>query len=259
MTTTTAPTHTNRLRQMEREPPARSNVAALNVGDTERWLSLAGGGLLALYGLSRGSLGGLGLAALGGALLYRGVTGHCGVYEALGINTAERHGARTSIPAGHGVKVEESVTILRPPEELYRFWRNFENLPRFMQHLESVRCTGDGRSHWVAKGPMGCRVEWDAEVITERENELIGWRSLEGSKVDTAGSVHFQRAAGGRGTEVKVVLKYDPPAGKLGAAVAWVLGEAPGQQVREDLRRFKQLVETGTVPTIEGQPRGRCS
>jgi uncharacterized membrane protein len=236
---------------------AKSNLNQINVGDVERWASLLGGGALALYGLSRGSLGGLALALLGGSLVYRGASGHCSMYGALGISTAERHGPRTSIPAGHGVKVEKRITVQRSPEDLYRFWRNFENLPRVMRHLESVRTNGPNRSHWVARGPLGTRLDWDAEVITDRPNELIGWRSLEGSEVDTAGSVHFVPLPGGRGTEVRVVLKYDPPAGKAGAAVARLFGEDAEQQIEEDLRRFKQSLESGTVPARQGQPLGR--
>jgi uncharacterized membrane protein len=126
-----------------------------------------------------------------------------------------------------------------------------------MQHLEGVRAEGS-RSHWVACGPLGHRVEWDAEIITDSVNELIGWRSLPGSEVDTAGSVHFRELPEGRGTEVRVSLKYDPPAGKLGAAVARLFGASPQSQVREDLRRFKQFMETGEIPTTAGQPRGTC-
>jgi uncharacterized membrane protein len=236
---------------------SRQAGCAINVGDTERWLSLLGGGALALYGLSRGSLGGLALAALGGGLIYRGASGHCPAYDSLGMNTAERHSPQASVHAGHGVKVEETVTIRKPSEELYRFWRNLGNLPRVMGHLESVTPAGGKRSHWVAKGPLGAKVEWDAEIITERPNELLGWRSLEGSEVDTAGSVHFRQLPGDRGTEVRVVLKYDPPAGKAGAAIARLLGEAPEQQVRDDLRRFKQVMEGGADPAAGGQPRGR--
>src|SRR5207244_87837 len=140
----------------------------------------------------------------------------------------------------------------------YRFWRNFENLPRFMNHLESVKTQGDRRSHWVAKGPLGMPAEWDAEIITERANELIGWRSLPGSEVDTTGSVHFLPAPGGRGTEVKVVMKYDPPAGKVGAAIAGMLMHAPGSEIKEDLRRFEAIMEGGECPSTEGQPRGTC-
>src|SRR5262249_62383394 len=125
--------------------------------------------------------------------------GHCLCYQNLGVSTARKRSDHVSIPAQHGIKVEESITILKSPEELYRCWRDLENLPCFMQHLESVRPMGGNQSHWVAKGPMGSHVEWDAEVLTERENEVIGWRSLEGSAVDTAGSVHFTRAPGNRG------------------------------------------------------------
>jgi uncharacterized membrane protein len=223
----------------------------------ECWASLVGGGVLGLLGLSRRGPGGLALAAVGGSLVYRGLSGHCSLYQALGVNTAEERGPATSVPAGRGIKFEESITIHKPAPELYRFWRNFENLARFLDHLESVRVEGN-RSHWVACGPLGSRFAWDAEVITERENELIGWRSLPGSEVDTAGSVHFRTLPGDRGTEVRVSLKYDPPAGRAGAAIAVLFGRSPQSQVREDLRRLKQYLETGEVPTTAGQPRGTC-
>ena len=129
--------------------------------------------------------------------------------------------------------------------EVYRFWRNFENLPRFMDHLESVAVIDEDRSHWVAKAPAGTKVEWDAVIHNEIEDELIAWRSLPGSEVNNAGSVHFEPTADGRGTEVRVILSYDPPAGKVGAAVAKLLGEEPSQQVEEDLRRFKQVMDAG--------------
>jgi uncharacterized membrane protein len=231
-------------------------TSAVNVGDTERWLSVLGGGALALWGLTRGSLGGWAAAALGGTLAYRGVTGHCPMYAALDIRTSAR-GPATTIPAHHGVKVDVVMTIRRSPQELFAFWRNFENLPRFMHHLQAVKGQGQ-RSHWVARAPLGMKVEWDAEVYNERPNELIAWRSLEGADVDNTGSVHFTRAPGDHGTEVRVVLKYDPPAGKLGAVVARLFGEAPEQQIREDLRRFKQLMEAGEVPTVEGQTSCRA-
>ena len=229
----------------------------VNVGEVERWASAIGGGALALYGLTRGSLGGVALALAGGTLIYRGVTGHCNVYEAAGINTADGRKRNVSVPANRGIKVEKAVTINRSPEELYRFWSNFENLPRFMSHLESVRDTGQGRSHWVAKAPAGTTVEWDAEVFNIKANELIAWRSLEGADVDSAGSVRFERAPGGRGTEVRVSLKYDPPGGALGAVFARLFGEEPAQQIEEDLRHFKQAMEAGEAPTTKGQPSGR--
>lgn len=229
-----------------------------NVGDSERLLSLLGGGALGVYGLSRGSLGGLGLAALGGALIYRGMTGHCNLYGALGLSTSGPHGPATSVPAGHGVKVEESVTINRPVEDVYRFWRNFENLSRFMHYLDSVKDLGNGRSHWVARAPLGMSIEWDAEVINDKPNDMIAWRSLEGSEVETAGSVHFRNLSFGRGTEARVSLKYNPPAGKAGAAVAKLFGRSPQAEIREDLRNLKRILETGERPDITGQPMGRC-
>jgi uncharacterized membrane protein len=242
---------------------AGTKETSVNVGNVERWASAVGGGALALYGLTRGTLGGVALALAGGALIYRGASGHCNVYEAMSVSSAEEgtswRSPVVSVKGGSGVKVEKTMTINRSPEELYRFWRNFENLPRIMSHLESVRVTGEGKSHWVAKAPAGTTVEWDAEVYNEKENELIAWRSLEGADVDNAGSVRFQAAPGGRGTEVRVVVKYDPPAGKLGAAIAKLFGEEPEQQIREDLRRFKQFMETGEMATTEGQSSGRSA
>ncbi|MDQ3803520.1 MAG: SRPBCC family protein [Acidobacteriota bacterium] len=237
--------------------------SGVNVGRAERWVSAVGGGALALYGVTRGSLGGVALALLGAALVQRGYSGHCNLYEAVGYSSAGdtslRNSENVSVPAERGIKLEHSVTINRPPEELYSFWRNFENLPRFMNHLEAVHMTGENRSHWVAKAPAGTRVEWDAEVYNEKANELIAWRTLEGADVASAGSVRFEPAAGGRGTTVRVVLKYDPPGGALGAAVARLFGENPEQQISEDLRRFKQLMEAGEASTTEGQPSERTA
>lgn len=236
-----------------------------NVGEIERWASAIGGGALAVYGVSRllsgGSLSGAVLALVGGSLIYRGATGHCNVYEAAGINTAESGATNpvVSVSAERGIKVEKSITIDKSPEELYSFWRRFENLPRFMNHLESVTTMGEGRSHWVAKAPAGSTVEWDAEVYNEKENELIAWRSLDGADVDNAGSVRFEPAVGGRGTTVRVTLRYDPPGGALGAAVARLFGENPEQQIDEDLRRFKQVMEIGEVVSTEGQSSGRAA
>ncbi|MDP9469594.1 MAG: SRPBCC family protein [Chloroflexota bacterium] len=152
--------------------------------------------------------------------------------------------------------VEKAITVNRPPEEVYGLWRDFENLPRFMLHLESVQVMGDGRSHWKAKAPAGRTVEWDAEIVDDRPNELITWRSLEGADVRNTGSVRFNPAPGGRGTEVRVKLQYDPPAGKLGASVAKLFGEEPNLQLREDLFRFKQVLETGEVVRSEGSLDG---
>ena len=155
------------------------------------------------------------------------------------------------------VQLKKSITINRSPNELYQFWHDFQNLPRFMNDLESVQITGDKRSHWVVKGPAGKRIEWDAEITEDRPNELIGWRSLEGSQVENSGSVRFEPARGKPGTVVRVELEYRPPAGLLGVTVAKLLGAEPKQQVHENLHRFKQLMETGEIITTEGQPAGR--
>jgi uncharacterized membrane protein len=177
-------------------------------------------------------------------------SGHgTGVIADRGSDTRQQLGGR------RGVHVEESVTINKPVADVYRFWRNFENLPQFMKHLESVAVREGGISHWVARGPAGMKVEWDARIINEIDGKVIGWQSLEGSTVSTAGSVNFDATA--QGTRVTVHLQYNPPAGKLGAAVAWLFGEEPNLQVREDLRRLKQLFETGEIATTEGQPSGR--
>jgi uncharacterized membrane protein len=152
----------------------------------------------------------------------------------------------------HGVRVEEVTTINRPIEEVYGFWRNFENLPRFMRHLESVQTIDERRSRWRAKAPAGMTVEWEAELVQDVRDEWIAWRSIEGSGIRNSGSVRFGRAPGARGTEVRVQLEYSPPAGALGRGIAYLFGEEPEQQIHEDLHRFKQLMETGEIPLSEG-------
>lgn len=153
-----------------------------------------------------------------------------------------------------GIKVEKSIVIRRSPVELYRFWRNFSNLPRIMNHLESVTEYDSRRSHWVAKAPIGSTVKWDAEIIKDKKNELISWRSVDKADVVNTGSVHFIPTSDGIGTEVRVMLQYDPPGGKLGAAVAKLFGEEPSQQIEEDLRRFKEVMETGEFLKSEESP-----
>jgi uncharacterized membrane protein len=155
------------------------------------------------------------------------------------------------------IRIRKAITIGRAAEELYRFWRDFENLPRVMTHLESVRVTGERRSHWKAKAPLGFRVTWDAEIVEDQPNERIAWRSLEGAGVKNAGSVTFEPAPGGRGTTVRVDLQYEPPGGVIGATLAKLFGEEPGQQVQEDLRAFKQVMETGEMVRSEGSLRTR--
>ena len=236
-------------------------TSAVNVAAAERWASALSGAALTAYAIKQlkdRSPAGPALAAAGTALMYRGATGHCPVYSAAGINTAhDVDETKRALGGPRGVNVEEAVTINASPEDLYAFWRNLEVLPRFMNHLVEVRQLDQCRSHWVAKAPAGRTVEWDAEIINEIPGELIGWRTLPGSDVVSAGSVRFKCAPGGRGTEVRVRLQYEPPAGKVGATIAWLLGHDPAQAIREDLRRLKQLVEAGEIPTTKGQPRGR--
>jgi uncharacterized membrane protein len=152
--------------------------------------------------------------------------------------------------------VKRSIVINRPAGELYSFWRDFQKLPSFMYHLQSVQILDEHRSHWVTKGPGGKRIEWDAEITEERQNELIAWRSLEGSDVYNAGSVRFEPRPGGRGTIVRVQMEYYPPGGPAGTAFAMLFNESPEQQIYDDLRRFKQVVETGEIVRSEGSPEG---
>jgi uncharacterized membrane protein len=162
------------------------------------------------------------------------------------------NGVRRAARQRQAVSFKKSVTINKPVEQVYAFWRDFQNLPRFMRHLDSVTLTGDRRSHWAARAPAGTTVEWDAEMTEDRPNERIAWRSLPGSSVNNWGAVTFRRAPGNRGTEIHVSLHYEPPAGALGRTFAWLFGEEPEQQVADDLRRFKQLIETGEIPLSEG-------
>lgn len=213
-----------------------------NVAETERYVSLVGGTALGIFAWNRlRHLDGWVALAVGGGLIYRGLSGHCGVYNQLGVNTAHPE----------PVHVEKSVMVNRPAVDLYAYWRNFENLPRFMQHLESVSVQSPTRSHWVARAPLGQTVAWDAQIVSEQEGRLIAWRSMEGADVENAGSVEFIEEPAGRGTRVRVSLNYHPPAGKLGSLVAKLFGQEPQMQVGGDLWRFKQLMETGELPRLK--------
>jgi uncharacterized membrane protein len=229
-----------------------------NVGRSERIASGVVGAALIMAGLRGRRLRGV-LFPLGGGLVWRAVTGRCPVNRAIGRNSAgepEMTSPVASVERGAGIKIETSVLIHRSREELYRFWRNFENLPRFMDHLESVTVVDEARSHWVVRGPLGARVEWDAEIHNDIRNELIAWRTLPGSDVSHAGSVHFEPEFPGPGTRVRVILRYEPPAGKSGDLIASMFGEAPNQQIEDDLRRFKQVMEaseSGVSPVRDSQ------
>ena len=165
---------------------------------------------------------------------------------------------RSSTPNDRRIRVEKHITVGRPAAELYGFWRQLENLPKVMSHLETVTELDERRSHWTAKAPAGLSVSWEAEITEDLPNKVIAWRALEGSDIENAGSVFFNELPYDRGTEIKVVLAYEPPLGKLGAAVARLMGEEPAAQLQDDLRRFKQLMEAGEIATTRGQTSGRA-
>ncbi|MBV9010343.1 MAG: SRPBCC family protein [Verrucomicrobia bacterium] len=228
-----------------------SGLGILNKRGTAGWLwsSVAGDVMdLALLGAARMSDDSDDRRVEGAAAAVLGVT-------ALDVYAAVQH-SRYAVD-DRDVHVRKVITVGRPPEELYRFWRNFENLPRVMRNLESVRTLDGTRSHWVATGPGGKRVEWDAEITGDRPNELIAWQSLPGADIENYGSVRFDRAPGNRGTVVRVSITYTPPVGNLGLAVAKLIGRAPEQEIQLDLYRLKQIIETGQVMSTDGQPAGR--
>jgi uncharacterized membrane protein len=166
---------------------------------------------------------------------------------ALDVLCSRQLSRHTSAGADRWSLVVKATTVNRSPEECYRFWRDFENLPRFMHHLESVQVTGEKRSHWKAKAPAGITIEWDAEIVDDQPNNVISWRSLENADVDNSGSVHFEPAVGNRGTVIRVSLQYAPPGGAIGSQVAKFFRKEPGQQIEDDLRLFKQILETGEI------------
>lgn len=223
--------------------------AVQNVGAEERKLSALVGAVVLMTGLFRKSWAGALLVLAGAALLQRGVTGHCMLYQALDANTNAL--GRRKVRTGSAIKLQRTIRIERPPEELYRFWRNFENLPRVLSHIESVEVINDRLSHWVVKTiPLGgAKVEWDAEVINEIDNELIGWRSLRGADVENAGSVRLERTPDGRATELTVTMQYTPPGARLGAWAAKLFGEDPERKIDEDLQRFKESMESQAFTT----------
>ncbi len=232
-----------------------SSATRCNVGRAERWLTGVAGAAAAAYGVTRGGRRGGWLTLVGGILMARAAAGFCPMYAVLGRGDGDLSWppstateTKRALSGRRGVRVHTGVTIDRPIEDVYSFFRDLENLPRFMTHLVSVQTVDERRSHWTVRAPGGGTVEWDAEIIHEEPNKVIGWRSVGDADVVNAGSVNFDRAPGDRGTEVRVSLQYQPPAGKLGAAVAAMFGEEPSRQVREDLRHLKELLEAGEIP-----------
>jgi uncharacterized membrane protein len=219
-----------------------------NVNDWERGVSIAAGALLAAAALrARGGVR-RSLLTAGAGLAVRGLTGYCPINHMLGRTCSDD--TREALGGSAGVRLEESVTIQRSARELYNMWHSTDFIPRVFSHVESVRSLGGNRTHWVMRGPVGTRLEWDAETINEVPDQLIAWKSLEGADVVSAGSVHFKEhvLGGAPQTEVTVCMQYAPPAGKAGAALAWVAGASPAATLREDLNGLKQRVEQGYIP-----------
>ena len=215
-------------------------IAQSTEGETEKWLALGTGAVLLVGAARARSFTRLLLAAASAPLLYRGVTGQWP--DVLG-SYLPSSDTRTALGGNRGIHIRESVVVRRPVGEVYRFWRRLENLPQFMTHLKSVDQTTEKQSHWVATGPGGLPVEWDAEIIHEVLDKTIGWRSLEGADVVSAGSVNFGAGREQRSTTVDVNLQYAPPAGRAGEFVASLLGASPSEMIREDLQRLKALLE----------------
>lgn len=226
------------------ETEGKMSRRKVNVGLIDRRLSLISGAALGVGGImtmiNRRFIPGAAMLAFGGMFLYRGSTGYCSIYDTIGISTAGT--------SDTGITIEHSLTINRSPQDVYDFWRDFSNLPRFMDHLESVQISGPRTSHWKAKSPVGAPVEWDAE-LTEDSPHRIRWTALENAEIPNEGSVEFREASAGRGTEVHVTMRYFPPAGTAGKAAAKVLNMITRQQVEEDLKKFKQVMETGETAT----------
>jgi len=215
---------------MPQFPSSKDHSAQLPFGPKT---VVIGATALIAYGLTRRSKIGTVLTAAGGLLAYKA--------------------AKTS-----PTQADTHVVFLvnASPDEAYRLWRNFEGLPRFMVHLKSVREIDSNRSEWVASGPGRSEIRWNAEITEDKPNHSIAWRSLPGSDVQTSGSVNFRADPQGRGTFVSVDLQYGVPGGPVASGLAALVGKNPEFVVREDVRRFKQLLETGEVPTTRGQTHG---
>ena len=238
--------------------PAVLAGGEVNVGRNERFASALGGAALIGAGARRRGVGGALLGLAGAVLVHRGLTGHCNVYGALGLDTSGRgQRGRLAEDEAAGVSVTASVSVNRAPDELYAFWRDFRNAPRYMDRIARVEVLDEVRSRWTATGPMGRSWEWESEVTEDRPGELIAWESLPGSELPNRGWVQFLPVRGGEQTEVRYFVEFDPPAGVVGQAIASVFHQVPEEMVRGDLRRFRALAETGEIPTIAGQPSGR--
>lgn len=228
----------------------------VNTSMGERWASAALGGVLIAFGMRSRTWMRWPLAVAGGDLLARGASGRSLLYRILDIDRSG--GGLQSIQkavTGRRFTVEKTITIAVPAGEAFRFWRNFENLPRVMRHLKSVRTMDEKRSHWTAKAPVGLGIEWDAEITDERQDRKIAWSTVADSEIETKGVVMFEPVQDGNATEVRVYLEYLPPAGKIGKTFAKLFGKDPSRTVEEDLRSLKSTLETGAA-VLDRTPRG---
>ena len=238
-----------------RELAAAAGILALDRPRPVRWLwARVAGDALDLFLLGRA----LRSKPEGPTRVAAAMAGVAGV-AAADVYTAVRMSRAPAQPMEEeGMPVKAAITVRRPVGEVYGFWRDFQNLPSFMYHLESVEPSGGGRSRWKAKAPIG-KVKWDAEIVEDRPNELISWRSLPGARVPNSGTVRFRPAPSDQGTEIMLDMNYGAPGGPAGAFVAKLFGEEPRQQVKDDLRRFKQVMETGEVVRSDGSPEGQTA
>ncbi len=243
----------------EDENKTNQTQTSVNIDPQQRNMSLIGGAVLLAAALARRGLPGLGLGAAGATLLYQGSTGMSPINRLLGKNQAVHDKrAAISVPHQQGKHINDSITINKSAEELYRFWRDFSNLPQILPMLQSVEVTDDTHSHWTVDGPGGMKAEWDTEIINDEPYTVIGWRSLKNPYVDHAGAVRFRMAPVGQGTEVSIQLEYMPVGGAVSMALIQLLGKSPEYQIAVSLYRLKQLMELGEITSVEGQPSGRA-
>ena len=230
--------------------PSSGITTEINVGKGERIASAIGGAALSIYGITKGSPLGFGLAVAGSFLIYRGASGNCPVNSIVGRNTA---GTST-----HALEIVENITVNKSRSEVYSFWRRLSNLPLFMKHIEEVVENDELHSSWKAQipGNLGS-ISWQAEITEQEQDRVIAWRSLPGATIDNAGRVEFKDAPGDQGTEVKAVISYNVPAGSIGSNIAKLFNPLFSKIIKEDIRGFKQYLETGELPTNQGQPTGK--
>lgn len=239
-------------RALRRHQHGRQSAPYRNVGTVERWLSLGAGAGAVAAALRRRRAGGAALGAVGAYLLFRGASGHCPGYARLRLSTARAN--ERGLFGTSEVRVHSKIVLEQPQETVYRYWRQLDQLPRFMSHVESVRTDGN-RSRWVARAPLGRRLRWESEITQDSPNERLAWRSLAGSDVDHRGELRFRPSAEGTGTELDVELFYRLPGGRLGR---W-LGGISERWVRRDIEDFKRVIERQEPAGVLDQGLGRAT